>query len=88
MYNNEVLNFKNKAKTLLKDTTKASVILRSFFIYIWLTHLSVLSETDTYYSVYLLCGVLGILCLYDNYKTRRNCPESQMWILRGFIPMD
>ena len=71
-------------KTLLKDTTRASVILRSFFIYIWLTHLSVLSETDTYYSVYLLCGVLGILCLYDNYKTRRNCPESQMWILRGF----
>lgn len=71
-------------KNLLKDTTRASVILRSFFIYIWLTCLSVLSETDTYYSVYLLCGVLGILCLYDNYKTRRNCPESQMWILRGF----
>ena len=50
-------------------TNKAAVILRAILIYIWLTVLSPLSVTDTYYSVYLLCGVIGLLCLYDNYKS-------------------
>ena len=71
-------------KTILKTTTKASVILRAFFLYIWLTVLSVLSVTDTYFSVYLLCAVIGILCLYDNYKTARICTGKSRWILRLF----
>ena len=71
-------------KTILKDTSKASVILRSVFIYIWLTRLSVLSVTDTYYSVYLLCGMLGVFCLYDNYKMKRTCLGRQTWTLRVF----
>lgn len=66
------------------NPTKASAISRAFFIYIWLTRLSVLSVTDTYYSVYLLCGMLGVFCLYDNYKTKRHCCGRQLWVLRGF----
>lgn len=71
-------------KKTLKDTGKVEVLLRSLFIYIWLTVLSELSVTDTYYSVYLLCAVLGILCLYDNYKSGRVCAGRQKWILGIF----
>jgi len=68
-------------KTLTQDTGKAAVILRAFFIYIWLSVLAELSVTDTYYSVYLLCAILGILCLYDNYKTKRECERKHKFIL-------
>ena len=50
---------------------KAYLLMQVFFIYIWLTVLSALSVTDTYYSVYLLCAVAAVLCLYDNYKNER-----------------
>ena len=49
-----------------KFTTKARLALQAALIYLWLTDLSALSATDTYYSVYLLCGGLGLLCLWDN----------------------
>ena len=71
-------------KTLIKDVSKVSVILRAFFIYIWLTVLSELSGTDTYYSVYLLCAILGILCLYDNYKSGRVCSGGNRSVLQIF----
>ena len=62
-------------------TNKAAVILRAILIYIWLTVLSPLSVTDTYYSVYLLCGVMGLLCLYDNYKSGCTGPAEHKWVL-------
>lgn len=71
-------------KTLIQDTRKAAVILRSCFLYIWLTVLAELSVTDTYYSVYLLCAIVGIFCLYDNYKTGRVCEGKQKRILWVF----
>ena len=60
---------------------KTSVIFQAILIYIWLTVLSPLSVTDTYYSVYLLCGVLGLLCLYDNYKAGRTGHSEHKWVL-------
>lgn len=36
-------------------------------IFVWLTDLSALAGTDTYYSVYLLCAVASLLCLVDNH---------------------
>lgn len=60
---------------------KLSVIFQALLIYTWLTVLSPLSVTDTYYSVYLLCGALGLMCLYDNYKSRRCCDSKKQWIL-------
>ena len=68
-------------KQILKDKNKAAVILQAFLIYTWLTVLSVLSVTDTYYTVYLLCGALGFLCLYDNYKSGRVCARRHRWVL-------
>ena len=65
-------------------SSRGAVILRAVFIYIWLTVLSEVVPTDTYYSVYLLCGVLGILCLYDNYKMRRAYSGKQKWMLGIF----
>lgn len=59
-------------KRLGIHTGKAAVIGKAFFIYIWLSVLSALSETDTYYSVYVLCGIGGLLCLFDNYKEHRS----------------
>lgn len=60
---------------------KLSVIFQALLIYTWLTVLSPLSVTDTYYSVYLLCGALGLMCLYDNYKSSRCCDSKKQWIL-------
>lgn len=47
--------------------SKNMVLLQAFFLYSWLTNLQ---GTDSYYSCYALCGVLGALCLYDNYRAR------------------
>lgn len=66
-------------KIFIQSTGKGAVILRSLFIYIWLTVLAELAVTDTYYSVYLLCAVFGIFSLYDNYKTGRVCEKKQKW---------
>lgn len=71
-------------KQLWNVTGRGAVILRSVFIYIWLTVLAELSVTDTYYSVYLFCAAIGILCMYDNYKTGRACSGSRRGILWGF----
>ena len=64
-------------KVFHMNIPRIAVIVPAFFIYIWLTVLAELSVTDTYYSVYVLCGILGILCLYDNYKTGRTCTGQQ-----------
>lgn len=74
-------------RNLLKEYPKVPVIFRAAFLYIWLTVLAELSPTDTYYSVYLLCGILGALCLYDNYKAGRGCSGKQKWILRLFAAL-
>lgn len=44
---------------------KLAVILQAAFVYAWLTNLA---QTDSYLSVYLLCGAIGLFCIYDNYK--------------------
>lgn len=49
-----------------KQHAVAIAAAQAALIYIWLTDLSALSGTDTYYSVYLLCGVAGLICLLDN----------------------
>lgn len=41
-----------------------------FLVYIWLTNLAPLSSTDTYYTVYLMWGVMGLICMASNCR----CP--------------
>ncbi len=42
------------------------LLLQGAAVYAWLTVLSPLSVTDTYYSVYLLCAVFGLFALVHN----------------------
>lgn len=48
------------------------IFLRAVFIYAWLVNLS---ETDSYFSIYILCAVTGLLCMCDNYKHCAGVPE-------------
>lgn len=66
---------------LLKRKNKELTIIQAAFIFIWLTILSPLSVTDTYYSVYLLCGVVGLFCLWDNYSLGAGFTRAQGWAL-------
>ena len=60
---------------------KGYFALQALLVYCWLTVLSPLAVTDTYYSVYLLCAVFGILCLYDNQTSRMYCNERHRAVL-------
>lgn len=57
-----------KTLVLGKTNTSAAVAVQIGLICVWLTDLSALVGTDTYYSVYLLCGIIGLICLLDNRK--------------------
>ena len=58
-----------------------AVLLSSLGIYVWLTNLAPLTGTETYYSVYLLCGIAGILCLFDNFWRQVSCSRREAsWI--------
>ena len=50
-------------------------------IFVWLTDLSALAGTDTYYSVYLLCAVASLLCLVDNHHRQAGCSRGQGWAI-------
>lgn len=56
---------------------KPLLFAQAALIYAWMTVLSPLSSTDTYYSVYLLCAVAGLLCLCDNYRTNPEKVHSE-----------
>lgn len=47
----------------MKLDKKYRILLQGALIFVWLTDLSPLTQTDTYYSVYLLCGLAGLACL-------------------------
>lgn len=65
----------------LKTNGKVSLIRNAFLIYGWLTVLAPLSVTDTYYSVYIFCALLGFLCLCDNYRCSLIAPvHIRVWI--------
>ena len=57
--------------------------VQAVLVYVWLTDLSALAGTDTYFSVYLLLGVAALLCLWDNRKGGNSCPA--LWVLAGLF---
>ena len=61
----------------------AAIAVQAVLVYVWLTDLSALAGTDTYYSVYLLLGVAALLCLWDNRKGGKSCPA--LWVLAGLF---
>lgn len=58
---------------------------RALLIYVWLTDLSALSGTGTYYSVYLLLGMAALLCLWDNRRGGKSRPA--LWVLAGLFAL-
>lgn len=69
---------------LLGISEKAKLLAQAGFIFIWLTNLSPLAGTDTYYSVYLLCGVGALLCLCGNFRRRVENNRRQRMVLALF----
>ena len=60
----------------MKESERKNLTLfwgQIFVIYVWLTVLSRVSGTDCYYSVYLLCGIAGLLCLFFNHQQGNGC---------------
>lgn len=59
-----------------KPNSKHLCALQAVLIFVWLTDLSPLTETDTYYSVYLLCGLAGLACLLANRQQTAKQPAA------------
>lgn len=59
--------------------------IQALLIFVWLTDLSALAGTDTYYSVYLLCGAAALLCLWDNRKGGKT--PLPVWIFSGLFSL-
>lgn len=74
-----------KLKEAGKRRPAVILTLQALLIYVWLTDLSALAGTDTYYSVYLLCGVAALLCLWDNRKGGETPPA--LWIFSGLFSL-
>lgn len=61
--------------------TKGGFFLQIFLIYAWLTALLLAAQTDCYYSIYILCAILGVICLFDNYRYRPAISKKhRIWI--------
>ena len=65
---------------------KGKLIISFLLAFAWLTALSPLSVTDTYYSVYLLCGLAGMLCMWEQFRNPRNVPRGTKSGCLGFLP--
>lgn len=76
-----IIHMKQLLNPMQKVPGKAIALGQAMLIYSWLTILAPLSVTDTYYSVYLLCGVVALLCLWDNYKMARTCNGRERTVL-------
>lgn len=66
-----------------KWNDRTAMAVQAVLVYVWLTDLSALAGTDTYFSVYLLLGVAALLCLWDNRKGGNSCPA--LWVLAGLF---
>lgn len=64
--------------------SKLLFFVQAFLIYAWATVLSPLSVTDTHYSIYLICALMGAFCLFDNQTVPYYCEKRQKWVLWFF----
>lgn len=72
-------------QTILKDR-RFHIGIQALFIYTWLSNLI---GTDSFLTVYLLCGVAGVVCLWDNaWGEGWNGPRwlrALAWVLSGLF---
>ena len=65
--------------------SKLILVIQIIFIMCWL---AVLADTDSYHSAYSLCGILSVLCLWDNYRNDRFLLKGhwvRILLLSGFF---
>lgn len=66
---------------------RLQIFLQGVFIYAWLVNLS---GTDSYFSIYILCAVVGLFCMCDNYKHRTGVSMRRLicvLIFAGFFSL-
>jgi len=68
-------------KEFLLKKRRCVLLVNAFLIYTWITMLSSLVGTDIYYSVYVLCAIVGLLCLCDNFREDRDEPKRRPGLL-------
>ena len=57
-------------------------LLHGVCVYIWLMNLLPLTETNTYYSVYILCALGSLACLWDLFRESFSVPRKKLlWIV-------
>lgn len=64
---------------------KSWVVIQALFLYTWLVNLK---NTDSFYSVYLLCAAAGALCLCDNARNQTSLSRGNrilVYILAGMF---
>lgn len=59
-------------------------LLHSICVYGWLLALAPLVTTNTYYSVYLMCAMVSLVCLCDILRGEINCSRQKILCFVGF----
>lgn len=62
----------------ISRTSTGVLLLQMLFQYAWLSHLR---DTDSFYSVYVLCAFAGIFCMFDNARNPRELSRrTGVWL--------
>lgn len=64
-----------------KNNLYTEVIIPALFVYMWLSNTA---KTDSFHNVYVLCALLGVLCIFDNYK-HRICVSRRVNVTAGVL---
>lgn len=65
-------------KKTIAITPKGSACLQLLLMYTWVTNLA---DTDSFFSVYLLCALAGAFCLCDNIRHPAALPKWEEWLV-------
>lgn len=63
---------------------KAFAFCQLFFIYSWITNLA---KTDSYFSVYMLCALGGLICICDNYRRKPAVSRRNVFWIAAFAAL-
>ena len=62
-------------QSIKNSLPKITMLIRAFFVVMWL---GTLAGTDALFSVYALCAVVCMYCMFDNVSNNRKRPEHGM----------
>lgn len=62
---------RSKLRTNMKTLI---TVIKVFVLFTWLV---ILKDTNSYYSVYILCALVGGFCFFDNYRRKRTLSKKK-----------